>query len=130
MTTTKKTVKTDIPDDIQVEKTGEKTKIIGIGNEVWLIKYWRPAIAWQYFAVCLCDFIIFPSITFMVAKWTGTYTPWDPLTLKESGFYHLSMAAIVGVTAWSRGQEKIKKMDTLGMGIVEETITTSEPSKP
>jgi hypothetical protein len=128
MATTTRIIKTDLPKDVAIEKNGESNRIIGIGNEVWLVKYWRPAIAWQYFAVCLCDFIIFPSITFMVAKWTGTYTPWDPLTLKESGFYHLSMAAIVGVSAWSRGQEKIKKMDTLGMEIVEETTTTTDPS--
>ena len=83
-------------------------------KEKWIYTYWRPAIAWQYFLVCLCDFIIFPSLTFLTAKYTGTYVAWDPLTLKESGFYHLAMAAIIGVAAWTRGQEKIKMMDTFG----------------
>jgi hypothetical protein len=88
-------------------------EIVNVGNENWLIKYWRPAIAWQYFAVCLFDFIIFPALTFALAKYTGNYVAWNPLTLKESGFYHLSMGAIIGVSAWSRGQEKIKKLDTI-----------------
>ena len=84
---------------------------VGYGN--WLYRFWRPAIAWQYFIVCLFDFIIFPSLTFVTAKYTGTYVAWDPLTLKESGFYHLSMAAIIGVSAWSRGQEKMKGLEVI-----------------
>lgn len=32
---------------------------------------------------------------------------WIPLTLQGGGLYHLSMGAIVGVSSWSRSQEKI-----------------------
>jgi hypothetical protein len=92
-----------------------QTKVVVPDVEIlygnWLYKYWRPAIAWQYFIVCLFDFIIFPALTFATAKYTGNYVAWDPLTLKESGFYHLSMAAIIGVAAWTRGQEKLKGME-------------------
>ena len=38
---------------------------------------------------------------------------WDPLTLRENGFFHISMMAILGVAAWTRGKEKeeiIKKI--------------------
>lgn len=73
--------------------------------ESWLKQYWRPAVAWQYFAVCIFDFIIFPAL-FMYF----TQQQWDPITLKEGGFYHLSMAAIIGVAAWTRGQEKITRL--------------------
>ena len=92
-------------------------------EESWLKQYWRPAIAWQYFAVCICDFIIFP------AMWTYfTKQPYDPITLKEGGFYHLAMAAIIGVAAWTRGQEKIQRIVS-GEEIIE-TITTSQtPTK-
>jgi hypothetical protein len=83
-------------------------------TERWIYVYWRPAIAWQYFVVCLFDFIIFPASSFILTKYTGTYVAWDPLTLKESGFYHLSMAAIIGVAAWTRGQEKIRMIDAFG----------------
>jgi hypothetical protein len=75
-------------------------------EESWLKQYWRPAIAWQYFVVCVCDFIVFPLL------WTHlTQQPYDPITLKEGGFYHLAMAAIIGVAAWTRGQEKIVKLE-------------------
>lgn len=89
--------------------------------ESWLKQYWRPAIAWQYFAVCLFDFIVFPALYMHYAK-----QPWDPMTLKESGFYHLAMAAIIGVAAWTRGQEKIKRILYGGEEITEESTTTSQ----
>lgn len=89
--------------------------------ESWLKQYWRPAIAWQYFTVCLFDFIIFPA-----AFMHYTNQAWDPLTLKESGFYHLAMAAIIGVAAWTRGQEKIKRIMMSGEEVTEETTTTSQ----
>ena len=86
-------------------------------EENWLKQYWRPAIAWQYFAVCICDFIIFPLIAFQYG------VTWNPLTLKEGGFYHMAMAAIVGVSAWTRGKEKIEKM------IIDNNSSTTEEGK-
>ena len=92
-------------------------------EESWLKQYWRPAIAWQYFAVCVCDFIIFPSVYMYIVK-----EPWDPITLKEGGFYHLAMAAIIGVAAWTRGQEKIQRIAS-GEEIIETITTTQTPTK-
>lgn len=89
--------------------------------ESWIKQYWRPAIAWQYFAVCLCDFIIFPSAAMYFLN-----EPWDPITLKEGGFYHLAMAAIIGVSAWTRGREKIQRI-ALGEELLERTTTTQTP---
>jgi hypothetical protein len=37
---------------------------------------------------------------------------WQPLTLNLSGFYHISMAAILGISAYTRGQEKIAKIES------------------
>lgn len=77
----------------------------------WIKHYWRPAMAYQYLAVCLSDFIFFPILTMLYYGYVGgEYIPWDPITLKESGFYHLAMGAILGVSAWTRGQEKIKNI--------------------
>jgi hypothetical protein len=90
--------------------------------ESWIKQYWRPAIAWQYLAVCLFDFIIFPAAFMYLTK-----QPWDPITLKEGGFYHLAMAAIIGVAAWTRGQEKIQRI-TLGDELLERTTTTQTPT--
>lgn len=90
--------------------------------ESWIKQYWRPAIAWQYLAVCIFDFIVFPAVYMHFTK-----QPWDPITLKEGGFYHLAMSAIIGVAAWTRGQEKIKR---IMMGEEVETTVTTESQTP
>jgi hypothetical protein len=90
-------------------------------EETWIKQYWRPFMAWQYALVCLFDFIVFPALSMYFLS-----QPWDPLTLKESGFYHLAMAAIVGVAAWTRGQEKITRMNQFGDEVSEESTTTSQ----
>jgi hypothetical protein len=89
-------------------------------EEPWIKQYWRPAIAWQYFTVCMFDFIIFPLFDFGLGYYLKIDNNWDPITLKDGGFYHLAMAAIIGVSAWTRGQEKIEKM------IIENNVTTEE----
>lgn len=94
-----------------------------MNEESWLKQYWRPAIAWQYLAVCIFDFIVFPAAYMYFTK-----QPYDPITLKEGGFYHLAMAAIIGVAAWTRGQEKIQRIAT-GEELVEKTTTTQTPVK-
>jgi hypothetical protein len=81
-------------------------------KETWIKQYWRPFMAYQYLVVCVFDFIVAPLLTMALSKYLGTpYTPWDPLTLKESGYYHMAMGAVLGVAAWTRGQEKIKRLD-------------------
>jgi len=37
---------------------------------------------------------------------------WQPLTLGGGGLYHLAMGAVLGIAAWSRGQEKIANITT------------------
>lgn len=100
-------------------------------KDPWIKTYWRPAMAWQYMIVCIFDFIIFPLITMALTKITGSYIKWEPLTLKESGFYHISMSAIVGVSAWTRGQEKITRITASEVKSIEtkEPIPESQPLK-
>jgi len=78
--------------------------------------YWRPAMGWTYMAICIFDFIIFPiGWSATLASIHQTVTEWQPLTLQGGGLFHMSMGAILGVAAWSRGQEKMTAM-SLGMG--------------
>jgi len=77
-------------------------------NQIWFKKYWRPAMAWQYLAVCLFDFIIAPTaLTAFLYITAQPYIAWTPLTLTAGGLYHMAMAVILGIAAWSRGQEKL-----------------------
>ncbi len=75
-------------------------------KDPWLKAYWRPAMAWSYFLVTTFDFLIFPLLSMWWANHTGEpYVQWNPITLKEGAFYHLSMGAILGISAWQRGQD-------------------------
>lgn len=64
---------------------------------------------WQYMITCTFDFIVFPIAFALVQSiFKGNVTlQWHPITLEGAGLYHISMGAILGVTAWSRGQEKM-----------------------
>lgn len=89
----------------------EKTVIpkIVMEDEPWLMRFWRPMMAWQYFVVCICDFIVFPSVAMYYASKYGVAEnfKWEPITLTAGGFYHIAMGIIVGVAAYSRGQENL-----------------------
>jgi len=79
-------------------------------GEHWLNRKWRPMMAVMYFVVCICDFIIFPILwSILQAEHHGgsIVTSWTPITLQGGGLFHVAMGAILGVTAWTRGQEKI-----------------------
>lgn len=97
--------------------------------ENWMHQTWRPAMGWLYMITCAFDFIIFPIAWSASQALLGhTVTQWEPLTLKGAGFYHLAMGAVLGVTAWSRGQEKLA---VLNSGILQNPeIWQNSESKP
>ena len=96
-------------------------------DDHWLKTYWRPAMAWQYMVVCFFDFIGGPIMTVWISYVTSAqYTAWKSLTLEGSGLYHLAMGAVIGVAAWSRGQEKIQTMLVDGSVESSESETTSQ----
>jgi hypothetical protein len=79
----------------------------------WLSAKWRPMMGWMYMSVCIFDFIIFPILWTLIQSRDAhgiVTTEWDPLTLKGAGLFHMAMGAVLGVAAWSRGQEKITAM--------------------
>lgn len=78
-------------------------------QESWMNRKWRPAMGWTYMAICILDFAIFPiAWSILQAYYDGQVTSqWDPLTLKGAGLFHMAMGAILGIAAWTRGQEKV-----------------------
>lgn len=72
-------------------------------------KSWRPAMAWSYMTICLFDFMLAPIIyAILNTSQSAAHLQWAPLTLQGGGLYHMSMLAIVGVTAYGRTREKIE----------------------
>jgi hypothetical protein len=81
-------------------------------QEDWMNSKWRPAMGWMYMVVCVFDFIIFPIGFTIVQFWetqaaNDAFRQWQPLTLVGAGLFHVAMGAVLGISAWSRGQEKI-----------------------
>lgn len=79
-----------------------------------LISKWRPAMAWAYMAICLFDFMLAP-VLFNVLQ-IRTHMPisiWQPVTLQGGGLFHLAMGAVLGITSWTRGSEKIQRLQTI-----------------
>lgn len=78
-------------------------------NNESLYKHWRPGIAWSYLVVCVFDFMVGPIIynTLQYLEVGTTISMWQSITLQGGGLYHLSMGAIVGVSAFGRTKEKL-----------------------
>ena len=78
----------------------------------WISVTWRPMMGIMYMIVCIFDFILFPiAWSSGQALLHTTVTEWNPLTLQGAGLFHMAMGAVLGVAAWSRGQEKITAMN-------------------
>jgi hypothetical protein len=81
-------------------------------EEDWMTKKWRPMMAIMYMTSCLFDFVFFPIMFTIVQFWevsaaNDAFRQWAPITLQGGGLFHVAMGAVLGVSAWSRGQEKM-----------------------
>lgn len=103
----------------QQEFVRDRELLLG-NNENWMKTYWRPAAGWIYLIICFMDFVGFPLISIMIpmiGHGVGLkleYSPWESITLTQGGLIHLSFGAILGVSAWTRGQEKLAVMNKVG----------------
>ena len=85
-------------------------------KEDWMNSKWRPAMGWMYMCVCAFDFVVFPILWAVVQFWeveaaNDAFRQWKPLTLEGAGLFHIAMGAVLGVSAWSRGQEKMASLN-------------------
>jgi hypothetical protein len=53
---------------------------------------------------------------------------WDPITLKGAGLFHMAMGAVLGIAAWSRGQEKLMGVNVPQTNQIEESKITNQNS--
>ena len=79
-------------------------------EEDWMTKKWRPMMAVTYMAINIFDFILGPILFNLLQFWNPGQAigMWVPLTLQGGGLIHISFGAILGVAAWTRGQEKVE----------------------
>lgn len=96
-------------------------------KEDFMTSKWRPMMAIMYMCVCVCDFILFPIMWTVVQFWetqaaNDAFRQWQPMTLQGGGLFHMAMGAVLGITAWSRGQEKMA-------GVATPPTTTTVPTQ-
>jgi hypothetical protein len=101
-------------------------------HEDWMNRKWRPAMGWTYMFICILDFAVFPVLWSIIqATHSGTVsTQWDPITLKGAGLFHMAMGAILGIAAWSRGQEKIIGATGSAQTVESQAIRLKKPVQP
>ena len=108
--------------EMQINRDWETEAKAKDKKEHWIKSYWRPAASWLYMLVCFMDFIGFPAIyTFLpvINRAFGVqmqFVAWNSLTLSNGGLFHLAFGAILGVAAWSRGQEKMTQSQPASTG--------------
>ena len=67
--------------------------------------------AFVYMAIVIFDFIVGPVFWSLIQFYGGSVAvQWSPLTLSAGGVFHASMGAVLGVSAFTRGKEKIEKI--------------------
>jgi len=95
-------------------------------KEDWMNAKWRPMMGWMYMLVCTMDFVIFPILWSIIQTLGGgrVETQWNPITLQGAGLFHMAMGAVLGVTAWSRGQEKLAGVNNGGVPAITPTVST------
>ena len=82
-------------------------------TEDWMTSKWRPLMAITYMATIWFDFIVGPIIFNILQYYNPgqAVTSWTPLTLQGGGLYHLSMGAVLGIAAFTRGKEKVAEIE-------------------
>jgi hypothetical protein len=103
--------------------------------EDWMTKKWRPMMAIMYMSVCAFDFIGAPILWAIVQFWetsaaNDAFRQWQPLTLQGAGLFHMAMGAILGIAAWSRGQEKIMNATGPAQSVESKPVRIVKPIQP
>jgi hypothetical protein len=82
-------------------------------TEDWMTTKWRPLMAVTYMATIWFDFIVGPILYNFLQYFNPgqAISSYIPITLQGGGLYHISMGAILGIAAWTRGKEKVAAIE-------------------
>jgi hypothetical protein len=101
-------------------------------GEDFMTSKWRPMMAIMYMVACTFDFVLFPMMWTGVQFWeveaaNDAFRQWNPITLGSGGLFHVAMGAVLGVSAWSRGQEKMSGAagGSIALQPVSQSVTTT-----
>ena len=79
-------------------------------SQDWMNRTWRPMMAMTYMAINIFDFIIGPVYYNLLQFFASSQqiAMWQSITLQNGGLIHVAFGAILGISAWTRGQEKLE----------------------
>lgn len=82
-------------------------------QEDWMTSKWRPLMAITYMITILFDFVVGPILYNLLQYFNPGQAVgmWVPLTLQGGGLYHIAMGAILGISAFTRGKEKVAEIE-------------------
>jgi len=90
-------------------ETNYEIEDIAETEDDWIRTHWRPLMAYAYMSIVIFDFIIGPVIWSTFQLFGGSIAiQWNPLTLISGGIFHAAMGAVLGISAFTRGQEKVE----------------------
>jgi Na+/melibiose symporter-like transporter len=80
-----------------------------LSKEDWMNRKWRPAMAWVYMVINIFDFIVGPVVFNFFQYHAGdqAITSYQAITLQGGGLVHVAFGAILGISAYTRGREKL-----------------------
>ena len=98
-------------------------------KEDFMTSKWRPMMAMTYMATIIFDFILGPILYNLLQYWNPGQMigMWQPLTLQGGGLIHIAFGAILGISAWTRGQEKVASINN---GLDPNGYSASPASQP
>lgn len=99
------------------ERETASVKTIKQDKGDWMQTKWRPMMAMVYMVINIADFVLFPILWAVVQFWetqaaNDAFRQWVPMTLQGGGFIHMAFGAILGISAWTRGQEKVASIQS------------------
>lgn len=82
-------------------------------KEDWMTKKWRPMMAITYMLINIFDFIVGPILFNLLQFWNPgqAISSYTSLTLQGGGLIHIAFGAILGISAYTRGQEKVASIN-------------------
>ena len=82
-------------------------------KEDFMTSKWRPMMAMTYMATIIFDFILGPILFNILQYWNPGQAigMWVPLTLQGGCMYHIAMGSILGISAFTRGKEKVAEIE-------------------
>ena len=99
-------------------------------KEDFMTSKWRPMMAMTYMATIIFDFILGPILYNLLQYWNPGQAVgmWVPLTLQGGGMYHIAMGAILGISAYTRGQEKVAQANNPDPAPVAPVMMAQQPA--